>query len=68
VVGLNKDASFLGMTPVGKFDELKTRQVCISIRNHKSEIINIAALPSGIYFIRATDSKGNRMNGKFVKE
>jgi hypothetical protein len=43
-------------------------QVCISIINYKSEIINVAALPSGIYFIKATDNKGNVMNGKFVKE
>jgi hypothetical protein len=68
VVRLNKDASFIGMTQVGKFDELKTRQVCISIINHKSEIINVAALPSGIYFLKTTDSKGNTMNAKFVKE
>jgi hypothetical protein len=25
-------------------------------------------LPSGIYFIKATDTNGNVMNGKFVKE
>jgi hypothetical protein len=43
-------------------------QVCISIINYKSEIINVAALPSGIYFIKATDTNGNVMNGKFVKE
>jgi hypothetical protein len=56
------------MTQVGKFDELKTRQVCISIINYKSEIINVAALPSGIYFLKTTDSKGNTMNAKFAKE
>jgi hypothetical protein len=43
-------------------------QVCISIINYKSEIINVAALPSGIYFLKAKDVKGNVMNGKFVKE
>jgi hypothetical protein len=30
--------------------------------------INFEALPSGIYFIKATDTNGNVMNGKFVKE
>jgi hypothetical protein len=43
-------------------------QVCISIINHKSDIINIETLPSGIYFIKATDTNGKVMNGKFVKE
>jgi hypothetical protein len=51
-----------------KFDELKTPQVCISIINYNSVIINIEALPSGIYFLKAIDSKGNTMIGKFVKE
>jgi hypothetical protein len=30
--------------------------------------LNVSALPSGIYFIKATDTKGNTMNGKFIKE
>jgi hypothetical protein len=30
--------------------------------------INISDLAQGIYFIKATDSKGNMLNGKFVKE
>jgi OmpA-OmpF porin, OOP family len=30
--------------------------------------IDVSALPSGIYFIKAIDIKGNVMNGKFVKE
>jgi hypothetical protein len=30
--------------------------------------LNISNLPSGIYFIKATDEKGNVMNAKFVKE
>ncbi|MFM2225805.1 MAG: hypothetical protein RJA07_2007 [Bacteroidota bacterium] len=30
--------------------------------------LNTANLPSGIYFIKATDVNGNVMNGKFVKE
>lgn len=43
-------------------------QVCISIINHTSEIINIEYLPSGIYFIKATDEKGNQFNSKFIKQ
>jgi hypothetical protein len=31
-------------------------------------LLKTSNLPSGIYFIKATDSKGNIMNGKFVKE
>jgi hypothetical protein len=31
-------------------------------------ILNIETLSSGIYFIKATDTNGNTMNGKFVKE
>ncbi|MFM2225886.1 MAG: Secretion system C-terminal sorting domain, partial [Bacteroidota bacterium] len=30
--------------------------------------LNTANLPSGIYFIKATDTKGNVKNGKFVKQ
>ncbi|MEY2829054.1 MAG: Secretion system C-terminal sorting domain, partial [Bacteroidota bacterium] len=30
--------------------------------------LNILTLPNGIYFIKASDVKGNVMNGKFVKE
>jgi hypothetical protein len=30
--------------------------------------LNTEHLPSGIYFIKATDTKGNTMNAKFVKE
>jgi hypothetical protein len=30
--------------------------------------IDVSTLPSGIYFIKATDKNGNVMNGKFVKE
>ncbi|MFM2226594.1 MAG: hypothetical protein RJA07_2796 [Bacteroidota bacterium] len=30
--------------------------------------LNTENLPSGIYFIKSTDTKGNTMNGKFVKE
>jgi hypothetical protein len=29
---------------------------------------DVSSLPNGIYFIKATDTKGNMMNGKFVKE
>ncbi|MEY4875162.1 MAG: hypothetical protein RL708_311, partial [Bacteroidota bacterium] len=43
-------------------------RTCISILNHKSEIINIEFLPSGIYFIKATDEKGNQLNAKFIKQ
>jgi hypothetical protein len=41
-----------------------------TISNIQSSITNIQIdeLPSGIYFIKATDSKRNIMNGKFVKE
>jgi hypothetical protein len=41
-----------------------------TISNIQSSITNIQVdeLPSGIYFIKATDSKRNIMNGKFVKE
>ncbi|MFM2225990.1 MAG: Secretion system C-terminal sorting domain, partial [Bacteroidota bacterium] len=30
--------------------------------------LNTENLPSGIYFIKATDTKGNVKNGKFVKQ
>jgi hypothetical protein len=30
--------------------------------------INIETLPNGIYFLKATDTNGNTMNAKFVKE
>ncbi|MEY2829199.1 MAG: hypothetical protein RIQ33_1057 [Bacteroidota bacterium] len=30
--------------------------------------LDVSSLPQGIYFIKATDSNGNLMNGKFVKE
>jgi hypothetical protein len=30
--------------------------------------LNVSALPSGIYFIKASDTNGNSRNGKFVKE
>ncbi|MEY2829710.1 MAG: hypothetical protein RIQ33_1568, partial [Bacteroidota bacterium] len=30
--------------------------------------IDISTLSNGIYFIKAIDKNGNRMNGKFVKE
>jgi hypothetical protein len=30
--------------------------------------LNTENLPSGIYFIKATDINGNVLNGKFVKE
>jgi len=30
--------------------------------------INVSNLPSGIYFVKITDEKGNVVNGKFVKE
>jgi hypothetical protein len=46
-------------------------QVCIipPYQGGKGDVsINIAALPSGIYFIKATDVKGNTINGKFVKQ
>jgi hypothetical protein len=46
-------------------------QVCIipPYQGGKGDVsINIAALPSGIYFIKATDAKGNTINGKFVKQ
>jgi hypothetical protein len=43
-------------------------QSCISIINYKSEIIDVEALPKGIYFLKATDTNGNTINGKFVKE
>jgi hypothetical protein len=41
-----------------------------TISNIQSSITNIKVneLPSGIYFIKATDVKGNVMNGKFVKQ
>jgi hypothetical protein len=41
-----------------------------TISNNQSSITNIevSELPSGIYFIKATDTKGNTMNGKFIKE
>ncbi|MEY4876513.1 MAG: hypothetical protein RL708_1662 [Bacteroidota bacterium] len=42
-----------------------------SIVGHAEEgsiSIDVSALPSGIYFIKATDVNGNVMNGKFVKE
>jgi hypothetical protein len=34
----------------------------------RSISINVSILPNGIYFIKATDEKGNVSNGKFVKE
>jgi hypothetical protein len=34
----------------------------------RSISINVETLPSGIYFIKAIDTNGNIMNGKFVKE
>ena len=48
-------------------------RTCISILNHKSDSdnirnINIEFLPSGIYFIKATDEKGNQLNAKFIKQ
>ncbi|MEN9522356.1 MAG: hypothetical protein RL065_733, partial [Bacteroidota bacterium] len=30
--------------------------------------LNISNLPKGIYFLKATDEKGNVKNAKFVKE
>jgi hypothetical protein len=30
--------------------------------------LDVSTLPNGIYFIKSTDTKGNMMNGKFVKE
>jgi hypothetical protein len=41
-----------------------------TITNIQSSITNIQVdeLPSGIYFIKATDTNGNVMNSKFVKE
>jgi uncharacterized repeat protein (TIGR01451 family) len=43
-------------------------RTCISIINHTSEIIHVEHLPSGVYFIKATDNKGNTLTAKFVKE
>ena len=43
-------------------------RICISIKNHTSEIIHVEQLPSGIYFIKATDTKGHVLKAKFVKE
>ncbi|MEY4877470.1 MAG: hypothetical protein RL708_2620 [Bacteroidota bacterium] len=43
----------------------------ISVVGHADEgsiSINVETLPSGIYFLKATDTKGNIMNAKFVKE
>jgi hypothetical protein len=43
----------------------------ISVFGHADEgsiSINVETLPSGIYFIKATDEKGNVKVGKFVKE
>ncbi|MFM2049401.1 MAG: hypothetical protein RI955_1949 [Bacteroidota bacterium] len=34
----------------------------------RSISIDVETLPQGIYFIKATDVKGNVMNGKFVKQ
>jgi hypothetical protein len=46
-------------------------QVCITppCKGGKGDLlIDISTLPNGIYFIKATDEKGNVVNGKFVKE
>jgi hypothetical protein len=45
-------------------------RVLKQITNLKYPITNVQVedLPSGIYFIKATDTKGNIMNGKFIKE
>jgi hypothetical protein len=45
-------------------------RVLKQITNLKYPITNVQVedLPSGIYFIKATDTKGNVMNGKFIKE
>jgi hypothetical protein len=40
----------------------------VSHAEERSISIDVSALPSGIYFIKATDTNGNVMNGKFVKE
>jgi len=43
----------------------------VMLRNEASvlsQIINIEDLPSGVYFIKVIDIKGNVLNGKFVKE
>ncbi|MFM2225968.1 MAG: hypothetical protein RJA07_2170 [Bacteroidota bacterium] len=46
------------------------RVVIQQIKNSSTQQIQIdvSSLSSGLYFIKATDIKGNTMNGKFVKE
>ncbi|MEY2830381.1 MAG: hypothetical protein RIQ33_2239 [Bacteroidota bacterium] len=39
-----------------------------SIRNTENCQLNTENLSSGIYFIKATDTLGNSLIGKFVKE
>jgi hypothetical protein len=39
-----------------------------TIRNTENYQLNTENLPSGLYFIKATDTKGNIRNAKFVKE
>ncbi|MEY2828535.1 MAG: Secretion system C-terminal sorting domain, partial [Bacteroidota bacterium] len=39
-----------------------------SLHNTYNYKLNTENLPSGIYFIKATDSNGNQLNGKFVKQ
>ncbi|MFM2047560.1 MAG: hypothetical protein RI955_106 [Bacteroidota bacterium] len=43
---------------------------CISINNHNSKIISVGVntLSKGIYFVKATDEKGNIYNSKFTKQ
>ncbi|MFM2048830.1 MAG: hypothetical protein RI955_1378, partial [Bacteroidota bacterium] len=64
VIGnLKLDIGYLTITDV-------LGRVIKQITNLKYPITNIQVedLPSGIYFIKATDAKGNQLNGKFVKE
>jgi Secretion system C-terminal sorting domain len=40
-------------------------QVCISIKNHTSEIINTESLPAGIYFLKTISNSGKSTVTKF---
>ncbi|MFM2224741.1 MAG: hypothetical protein RJA07_943 [Bacteroidota bacterium] len=45
----------------------RKQNIKYSILNNQY-LIDVSSLSSGIYFVKATDTKGNTMNGKFVKE
>jgi hypothetical protein len=46
------------------------QQQCVKVESLASNSLRLMTynLPSGTYFIKATDAKGNIWNGKFVKE